>query len=387
MAIKVLSWNIFRFAASLVGATDRINRVLDLVHPVVGGVGAPAFQVFVVIEPQNVSFLAPGEIAQGSGTLGIHQLLGKLQNRNGGGIWRVAPPLSLAQGGKEAETMGVFYDSSVLRLTGPQRSANVRPPWNTLPGDPGKLFWIDQTAQKVRRSELDGGSCADVTTNVVAESLRFDLRNKRVCWADTINDKISAAPVGGGGAADLVSGAGSPRHLAVDSYRSTLYWIDIANGDAMMRADLDGNNQKEVKTHKNKNSVTSTGLLAFEQNPRKENVEAYWLDSGEVSYLHGKLSDLRRTDYGSNKNIDARSLAVDFANERLYWIDDTSNKIRRGKLNGAAAKDLVTTDVPQDLRLEPAGGHLYWRDETTKSLRRLDIHAEPVTAQDVVRSG
>ena len=111
--IKVLSWNIYKFGGHLTGNSTRLGVVLDLVNPAAG----PAFDIFVVIEPQ-IAKGKVGDLATGSGPKAMLKLRTALQKRTNGSGWEVVPPVVLAKSDKR-EALAVFYDSTKLTLKGP----------------------------------------------------------------------------------------------------------------------------------------------------------------------------------------------------------------------------------------------------------------------------
>ncbi|MCB1035641.1 MAG: hypothetical protein KDD47_17600 [Acidobacteria bacterium] len=118
--IKVLSWNIYKFGKHLTSSTTRLNVVLDLVNPSTG----PAFDLFVVIEPQIGSGKI-GELATGSGADAMQKLRASLRARKNGSGWEVVPPVVLASSNKR-EALAVFFNSATLTLKGPVDDAKIK---------------------------------------------------------------------------------------------------------------------------------------------------------------------------------------------------------------------------------------------------------------------
>lgn len=117
MAIRIISWNIFNFAAGKSGVlsrTDSTNRVLDVVHP---ATGAAACDIFVIIEPTTKKGKV-GELAIGGGPTGGTQILAMLKARaNGGADWDLVPArfiYSKNKGAGKGETVLVFHRTPVV---------------------------------------------------------------------------------------------------------------------------------------------------------------------------------------------------------------------------------------------------------------------------------
>ncbi|WP_110970217.1 exonuclease/endonuclease/phosphatase family protein [Pseudomonas huaxiensis] len=117
MAVRIISWNIFNFAAGTSGVmsrTDSRNRMLDVIHP---SAGAAACDIFVIIEPTTKKGKV-GTVATGGGPSGGTQILGHLHLRaNGGPDWALVPPrviYSKTNGAGKGETVLVFYRTSIV---------------------------------------------------------------------------------------------------------------------------------------------------------------------------------------------------------------------------------------------------------------------------------
>jgi|GEM_PF-5839663 len=115
--IRIISWNILRFAAGTSGVfskQERIDRVMEVVHPKAVNADANC-DIFVIVEPvtgkQNV-----GTVAAGSGVTGGTQLLGILNGRAKGKDWKMVPALCIYSGKSGGETLLVFYRDSVVKL-------------------------------------------------------------------------------------------------------------------------------------------------------------------------------------------------------------------------------------------------------------------------------
>lgn len=135
-AIRIISWNIFNFAAGKSGVlsrTDSIDRVLEVVHP---ATAAASCDIFVIIEPVTKKGTVGG-VAVGGGPSGGTQILGMLQGRaTGGPDWRLANPLCIYSKAK-GETVLVFYRSTAVSVqAGPILLSNVptavMPNWRIL---------------------------------------------------------------------------------------------------------------------------------------------------------------------------------------------------------------------------------------------------------------
>ena len=64
-------------------------------------------------------------------------------------------------------------------------------------------------------------------------------------------------------------------------------------------------------------------------------------------------------------NHDPCGLALDGAENKMYWTDQGTNMIRRADLDGANIKDLAKAlRTPVGLALDVVGGKMYWTTRT-----------------------
>lgn len=107
--------------------------------------------------------------------------------------------------------------------------------------------------------------------------------------------------------------------------------------------------------------------------PQLQRPPMYWVDA-EAGTLHCLVGAEVESVLPSVRNV--TSLAVDMANEKLYWTEKTGNRtgrIRRANLNGTnvqLVKDL--TSVPHSLAINTANGKLYLANSWGK-IQRLNL--------------
>ena len=74
------------------------------------------------------------------------------------------------------------------------------------------------------------------------------------------------------------------------------------------------------------------------------------------------------------------SVELDLVNEKLYWTDWGTNRIQRANLDGSNVQDLVTTGLvnPWGLALDLANGKMYWTDFGTDKIQRANLDGSQV---------
>ena len=116
----------------------------------------------------------------------------------------------------------------------------------------------------------------------------------------------------------------------------------------------------------------------------------YWVGS-ESNTLYGLTDGEVETLLPSVQN--ATSFAIDVANDKLYWTEQTSNrtgKIHSANLDGTNAQLVKNlTSVPHDIALDAAGGKIYLTNSWGK-MQRLNVdgsnfQADLITGLDAPR--
>ena len=72
--------------------------------------------------------------------------------------------------------------------------------------------------------------------------------------------------------------------------------------------------------------------------------------------------------------IDPRGIALNVADNWMYWADNGTNNIRRARLDGSEPQDVVTgLSFPADLALDLDAGKIYWADRDANEIRRANL--------------
>ena len=71
--------------------------------------------------------------------------------------------------------------------------------------------------------------------------------------------------------------------------------------------------------------------------------------------------------------------------QKIYWLDEASDKIQRTNLDGSNIEDLVIgLDVPETIVLDAVGGKMYWTDYGTAKIQRANLDGSNI--EDLVTS-
>ncbi len=99
----------------------------------------------------------------------------------------------------------------------------------------------------------------------------------------------------------------------------------------------------------------------------------YFLDGGGIE--RSRTDGTQRQVVIPGTVIKAQGLAIDVANDRLYWTDWVNDKIQTSNLLGQQITDLVTTglQLPEGIALDTLGGKMYWVDSGTRKVQRANL--------------
>ena len=159
----------------------------------------------------------------------------------------------------------------------------------------GKMYWTDDSADRIQRANLDGSDIENLITQGLDDpyGIALDVAGGKMYWADEGENEILRANLDGSNIQILVSrGLDDPHGIALDVANGKMYWTDDS-ADRIQRANLDGSNIENLITQ--------------------------------------GLSD----PYG---------IALDVANGKMYWADEGTNRIQRANLDGS----LIETLVPRE---------------------------------------
>ena len=180
-------------------------------------------------------------------------------------------------------------------------------------------------------------------------------------WVDISANKIQRAELDGSNVQDILTGSGRPVDIAVDIASGKIYWTDRDRADhtdpagrsIIQRANLDG---------------TNVEILVIDNVPAKENIaldipggKMYWTDWDGMlrrANLDGTNVEDLVTGLGGPRGVD-----LDISKGKVYWassMNTTSRKIYRANLDGSNVQDLLTADNAHGIALDAAGSKIYW---------------------------
>ena len=252
-----------------------------------------------------------------------------------------------------------------------------------------KIYWVDQSNDKIQRANLDGSTIEDVLTSANGVNnpteILIDAVNGKMYWSEYFSGNIKRANLDGTNIEILYSGLSSPAGMAFDTANNMLYWTEnplFAGTNQIRRADMDGGGPID--------NLVTTGT----NDPVDLQLD---LEAGKIYWTDGDAGEIRRADLdGSNAAVflsgltRPQGLVLDRGARMMYWASDglVTNKIQRANLDGApVVQDLVTTGLtsPIGIELDLSAGKIYWSDWGTNKIQQANLDGTNVT--DIVTTG
>ena len=204
----------------------------------------------------------------------------------------------------------------------------------------GILYWGDD--RYVKKANTDGTNLQTLYTSTGRiGGLALDLINNKLYFSDYGSGKviIRRCNLDGTGMEVIVTSPNSnlnTYNLTISTTIQKLYWTEstISNTNSIiMRCNLDGTNVETVKT------TTSfiPGLTIDEKNQRL--YLAYWTDN-KVMTTDMTCSTTPTLVFGSSNGT--FQMAVSNVDDKLYFGEMTTNKIRSCNLDGSSPQDIVS---------------------------------------------
>ncbi|NOU20945.1 MAG: DNRLRE domain-containing protein [Methyloglobulus sp.] len=239
-----------------------------------------------------------------------------------------------------------------------------------------KVYWTDDTANKIQRSDEDGSHVEDVVTGLNRPTgLDFDATKGYLYW--TNNLQIQRSTLDGTHVETLYNGALVTMDIKVDSAGGKMYWTHDNGTSRVMSAKLDGTSSQTINTTLNRPTYLSLDTNAG---------YIYTTNFGNGSIARMNLGGTSVTNLVSAQGTPVGS-AVDPINGKVYWSAGSGgNWLRRSNLNGSSIETIVTgLSAPQDIAYDADTNRIYWTDGTAKKVQRSSPDGSNVVT--IVSSG
>ncbi|MGH7453260.1 MAG: choice-of-anchor D domain-containing protein, partial [bacterium] len=216
-----------------------------------------------------------------------------------------------------------------------------------------KLYWTEplvSTPDTLHRSNLDGSEVESIfTNNASMRGIAVDEVSGRLYWADRGDGTIRSSRLDGSDIAVLLSGVDA-LDLAIDHAGGKIYWTNFSSG-TINQANLDGSGVKIIVQSAGTSSGTDLG-------PDADIAPAPAVRSDENVAL---LSN----PWG---------IALDLTHGKVYWTEQTGNRLSRANLDGSGVETVVDTLLfgPRGIKLDVAGGKIYFVDSGNRAIKRAN---------------
>jgi subtilisin family serine protease/sugar lactone lactonase YvrE len=132
----------------------------------------------------------------------------------------------------------------------------------------GKVYWTEQSGDRIGRANLDGGAAEIIISSGIdgPRGIKVDAAGGKIYFVDSFNDQIKRANLDGTGVQTLLSFSSSDNtlDLELDINEKKFYWTSNVV-DQIQRANLDGSNAEVVITRLLPGFDGPTGLAISSQ--------------------------------------------------------------------------------------------------------------------------
>ena len=256
------------------------------------------------------------------------------------------------------------------------------------PVEGDKIYWT-HPEQGIHRSDLDGSNVEPLVIPDLRrpDKIALDIAREKVYWTDGPVAGIYRSDLDGSNLETLVEGYGHPgwsriTDIALDLDAGKIYWtVWYSHGDYLLyeylRANLDGS---DIENFSYDNNVFVEGRsIALDVAGGK----IYWM-----SFLQPYGIQRANLDGSNVENVitapellgDLTEIALDVARGKIYWTDpdpdEKAGTIQRANLDGSDVETLWEGVI--GFALDVDGGKIYWTDAGTGTIQRADLNGENI---------
>ncbi|KAL0278971.1 UNVERIFIED_CONTAM: hypothetical protein PYX00_000631 [Menopon gallinae] len=160
------------------------------------------------------------------------------------------------------------------------------------------------------------------------------------------------------------SGLGVPEDLAVDYVTNNIYFTDTRKKHIGVCSE----NGKVCAVLNNEDIDKPRGIALYPQKGRM-----YWSDWGNVPLIATSGMDGSDPKALVMKNLKwPNGLALDFSNDRLYWVDAKSRTIETIRLDGTDRQIILKQAVKHPFSIAIFEDMLYWSDWESKEIQKCN---------------
>ena len=106
----------------------------------------------------------------------------------------------------------------------------------------------------------------------------------------------------------------------------------------------------------------------------------YWLDEESDKIQRASVDGSNIEDLVTGLGT-PEAIALDVAGSKMYWTDKGTDKIQRANLDGSNVEDLITgLTLPEGIALDVARGKMYWVGEDMDKIQRANLNGSNIEA-------
>ncbi|KAJ8310212.1 hypothetical protein KUTeg_012077 [Tegillarca granosa] len=189
-----------------------------------------------------------------------------------------------------------------------------------------KIYWTDNEAKTLKQANIDGGSevtMRALTTNSVLDGVAVDYLNNLLYYTDAGLDTITVVSLSKIMVYKTIitEDLAEPRDIVVHPSLGRMFWSDWGKKSKIEAADMDGNNRMILV------NFTTTA----------------W----------------------------PNGIAMDYYDNRIYWIDARNDKIESIDIDGKDRRLILLEDKTHYFGLSLSGPYLYFTDWTKNYISRI----------------
>ncbi|CAG2249585.1 unnamed protein product [Mytilus edulis] len=189
----------------------------------------------------------------------------------------------------------------------------------------GRIYFVDGRLKQLASMHFTGDDIRELKqldTNADLEKIEVDPINRRLFYADTGNNQIGSLSLDGSDFRIIVnSGLGEPRDVVSDPRHRIIYWSDWGSSPKIEKANYDGTGRTVVV-------------------------------SSDLKWPNG--------------------MAIDFDENKLYFVDAGTDKIESTDLNGGSRHTIYTETGSHFFAISIFQQYFYYTDWTEHSVMRIN---------------
>jgi len=215
-----------------------------------------------------------------------------------------------------------------------------------------KIYWTDDIANKVQRSDEDGSNVEDIIIALnVPTGLDIDTVNGKIYW--TNRREIQRSNLNGSNIETIYTEPDviNTFDIKLDVAGDKMYWT-YDNFSRVMRANLDGSNSEIINSTLDGNAYISLDKSAGY-------IYLTGFGDGSVSRMNQDGTNIVTLLTGP---VGIVGNAIDLINNKIYWSGGaTSDWIKRANLDGSNEETILTgLNAAQDIAHDADNNRIYW---------------------------